>query len=134
MGFTPIKAPLKASDNRTGISLSLLVSKKAAVARLSVTARVQEEIFGGPIAGRRFEASVGRGQDEGRLLLVEKEGGALEARKSVAGSAMIRMVAWDLLPKDKRAGAEVRFLEAAQGGWLFLLPDWTRPSLVRRVA
>lgn len=127
MPFTDVAPPVE-TTNSTGISFSLSVGKKARTARISFNKQAQEEIFGGPIIGKKFFAKVGRGQDEGRLLIVQQDDGDLEAKAAMRGSASIRMKAWDLLPNDKRPAKSIELLEPSMGGFLFLLPSWARPT------
>lgn len=129
MAFTDV-APPETWTNKTGISFSLSApgKKKTATVRLSFTAVAQEEIFGGPIDGKRFFAKAGRAQDEGRLLLTEHDEGDLVAAKSMHGSANIKMKAWDLLPKSKRPAAAIDLVGPQEGGFVFQLPTWARPN------
>lgn len=127
MPFTDVSPP-EVVSSKTGISFSLSAGKKATVARVSFTAQAQEEIFGGSIAGKSFFAKVGRGADEGLLLIVQQKDGDLEAKSSMHGSASIKMKAWDLLPKDKRPAVQIECLRPEMGGFIFKLPPWAKPS------
>lgn len=127
MPFTDV-APPEVKPAGTGISFALAISKRTSAARMTFNLRAQEEIFGTPIAGRKCFAKVGRGTDEGKLLLVLQDDGDLELKSSMKGSASVRMKAWDLLPKDKRPAAPCTYVGRQEGGYLFKLPDFCRPS------
>ena len=127
MSFTDV-APPEINTAKTGVSFSLAVGKKASVARMSFTAAAQMEIFERSIIGDRCVAKVGRGADEGKLLLVMQDDGDLEFKASMHGSALIKVAPWDLLPKDKRPAGAVDLIGTGHGGLLFRLPPWTRPS------
>ena len=127
MPFTEI-APPEVKSNKSGISFSLSVAKKTSTARISITAAAQQELFGKSIVDAKFTAKVGRGADEGKLLLIEDPEGTLVAKSSMHGSAFIKMKAWDLLPKDKRPSQSIESLGSKDGGLLFELPRWASPS------
>lgn len=127
MPFTDI-APPESTSNKTGISMSLSERGKAQIVRISFVKEAQAELFGGPVAGKRFFAKVGRGAHEGQLLLTQHDDGDLEAKGSMHGSANIKMKAWDLLPKGKRPAVQIELMEPAMGGFLFKLPAWAKPS------
>lgn len=94
MPFTDI-APPEIRSSKSGISCSLADGKRGAagIFRISFTKAAQEQIFGGPIAGKRFFAKAGRGQDEGRLLLTPHEDGDLEALICTTDLAMQEIAA-----------------------------------------
>lgn len=130
MAFTDIAPPPAPKAAGTGISFGLSFTKGGtAKVRLTLTADVQKQLFGGPIAGKRFQAQAGRGQDEGRLRLVMVEDGTLEARESIKGTAFISMGAWDLLPKSKRPAAPCKVVDAPSNVEVILaLPAFCKPS------
>lgn len=120
----------------TGISISLRELKGGRQkVRITFSTKIQTLIFGGPMAGRRFDVQVGRGTDEGKLRIVEigdgevVENGEFTARPGVKGSASLFVGSWDLLPKGKRTAApcEVAFSPRA-GECILKLPAWCRPS------
>ena len=127
MSFTDVSSPVQ-KPVATGISLGVLKSKSSHTARMTFTATAQQEIFGGSIAGQHFSAQIGRGTDEGKLLLRQDERGGLVATASVKGSVFIRMKAWDLLPEKKVPAEPCELQDTRQDGLLFKLPSWTRPS------
>lgn len=130
MAFTDIAPPPAPKGPGTGISFGLTYSKAGtAKVRLTFTAAVQQELFGGPMAGKKFHAQAGRGQDEGRLRLVMVDDGPLEARESVKGSAFLNMAAWDLLPKSKRPAAPCKVVDTPSNvEVILLLPPFCKPS------
>jgi hypothetical protein len=128
MPFTaapPIPSPKPAG---TGVSFSIRVTKRASAAVLVLTDAVQKQLFDGPIAGRRAMVGVGRGSDEGKLLVTLHDDGAFEFRSSIKGSVYLKCGVWDLLPKDKRPAASVKILSASAEGVLLQLPTWAKPS------
>lgn len=127
MPFTNI-APPETATNKSGISFSLSIAKKTSTARISLTAAAQLELFGSSIIGEKFSAQVGRGADEGRLLIRRDGNGDLIAKQSMHGSASIKMKAWDLLPKSKMPAMSIETIGSHEGGLLFQLPPWASPS------
>lgn len=127
MSFTNALPPV-GNTIKTGISFGISARSRGVTARLTFTAQAQQEIFNRPIAGLAFRVQVGRGQDEGRLLLSLDENGELQARGGVRGSASIPMKAWDLLPQAKTPAAPCDLLEGRADGLLIKLPVWTCPS------
>ena len=85
-------------------------------------------MFGKSIIGEKFSAQVGRGADEGKLLLRRDGNGDLIAKPSMHGSASIKMKAWDLLPKSKMPAMSIEMIGSHEGGRLFQLPPWASPS------
>lgn len=127
MPFTDVSPP-EPTTSKTGISFGISEGKRTKTARITLTAQAQKEVFGGSIVGKRFCAKVGRGQDEGRLLLIQVDDGELEAKASMRGSASIKMKAWDLLPNGKVPSQACELIEPSMGGFVFQLPKWARPS------
>lgn len=129
MPFTDIAPPPAPASAGSGIGFSLRINKRNRTCRLTFRAEKQNQLFGGPIAGKKFSAQAGRGADEGLLRLVLDPNGDLEAKASMKGSAYITMSAWDLLPKDKRPAAEAEVKSSPSNVELILkLPSWAKPS------
>ena len=128
MPFTDIRPPqTAATTSGTGIGFSVSESRKGRrVARLTINATVQDELFGGPVLDKRFHAKIGRGQDVGRLLLVQHDEGDLIATKLMRGAVSIRMDVWDTLPNGKFPSQAVEVIGPDMGGFVFLLPKWAR--------
>jgi hypothetical protein len=128
MPFTaapPIPAPKTAG---TGVSFSIRVTKRAAAAMLVITEVVQKQLFDGPVAGRRAMIGIGRGSDEGKMLVTLHDEGTFEFRPSIKGSVYLKCGLWDLLPKDKRPAASCKVLTASPEGVLIQLPSFAKPS------
>lgn len=129
MPFTDIPALPAPPPPGTGISFGLQITRAGRKVRLTIRADLQEQLFGGPIEEKRFNAQVGRGADEGRLRLVMCDDGPLVARKGMRGSAFINMAGWDLLPNDKRPAAPAKIHSTPSNVEVILtLPDYCRPS------
>jgi hypothetical protein len=77
---------------------------------------------------KEFAIGVGRGVDEGRLLIHPVEQGGFKATRSFRDSAAIKIGAWDLLPKDKRPSQSGKVLRVTPEGVVIELPKWAMPS------
>jgi hypothetical protein len=130
MPFTDAPPPPGKPKIGTGISMSLQSLKGGRMkARITFSAEIQKTIFGGPIAGSKFQVRVGRGSDEGKLLVVRTEDGDFTASDGVKGSSSLTVGAWDLLPKSKRPAASVEVASRPSNFEVVLkLPEWCRPS------
>lgn len=128
MPFTaapPLPSPKPAG---TGVTFSIRVGKRTSAAQLVLTDAMQKQLFGGPLAGKRAMLGVGRGSDEGKLLVSLHEKGDFEFRASIKGAVYLKCGLWDLLPKDKRPAASCKVLTSSSEGVVIQLPSWARPS------
>lgn len=130
MPFTDAPVLPKPSGPGTGISMSMREMKGGRFkVRLTFTAAMQQQLWGGSIAGKRFSIRIGRGSDEGKLQVVPSKEGEFVASDGVKGSASFSVGAWDLLPKGQRPAAAVTVGSMGNHGIVELtLPAWCRPS------
>jgi hypothetical protein len=130
MPFTDARPVESKTPNGTGISMSLSEPKRGRqVVRLTFSSAVQVALFGGPIRDLRFDIGIGRGADEGKLRLVLVDDGEFVAGGGVAGSASIRITAWDLLPKSKMPSAAISIDHRPSNVEVILkLPSWAKPN------
>ncbi len=129
MPFTPAPAIAPPKPPGTGITCSLRISKRGRNSFwLIFTADAQKRLFGGSIIGKEVSVGIGRGSDEGKILVSFVEGGGFIAAASMHASAAIKVGAWDLLPNDKRPSQSGEVLSVAKEGVLIKLPKWACPS------
>jgi len=124
MSFTPaLPAPARPTGG-DGYNFSIRANKGGLVAVLFISAAAQERDFGGSLIGRRLAVSVGRGQDEGRLLLQLAPEGGIEATSALKGSVRLRLKPWDLLPRAAQKGGSCARAPHAGEGAVIILPRW----------
>lgn len=131
MTFTPAR-PFNPTPKPGGITFSSRL-RGSDRAELFMSLPAQQEHFGESINGWDFLLMIGRGEDEGKLLLrpiAENEeipSDAVRAHQSMKGSVRLVVAAWDLLGKETMKGAPCKALEFSDRGLLILLPDWCQP-------
>lgn len=129
MPFTPAPAVAPPKPAGTGISCSLRISKRGSnTFWLIFNQEAQQRLFGGSIVGRHVSVGIGRGSDEGKLLVAFVEDGGFEVSRSFRGAALIKVGAWDLLPKDKRPVGPGEVVTVSAEAIVIKLPKWARPS------
>ncbi len=128
MPFSDAPPPAAPAATGSGISFGLSVGKRRSSCRLTIRKAAQEKIFGADLTGKRAHVKVGRGADEGRLLIQIARDGEFEFRPSMHGSVMLTLGTWDLLPKDKRPAAECSLHSVNGSSVVLQLPSWTKPS------
>lgn len=126
MTWSKAKPPSQPGSNGTGISFGLR-GKKNLTAILILTEEFQMNNFGRSIVGESVAVHVGRGTDEGKVMVVPGEGD-LEAKASMRGAVALRMAPWDLLPKSQNKAERGHFVRMEGGGVVIQLPQWCRPS------
>lgn len=125
--------PVKPKLGHTGISFSSR-PRGSDRAELFLTAAAQQEHFGEYVSGCAFTVLVGRGDDEGKILLcpvpenAEIPPEAVTARNSLRDSVKIAIMAWDLLGPEKQAGKPCKPLDFTDRGLLIELPAWCQPA------
>jgi hypothetical protein len=136
MTFLPAR-PVKTAPKTTGISFSTR-NHQSERAEIFITAGAQQEHFGETIIGWHFKVLVGRGEDEGKLLLEPLAEGkdptpdAIKANKGIRSGAKIAVAVWDLLGPVKTAGMPCKVLDFSERGLLIELPDWCTPENRKR--
>ncbi|MCK5501447.1 MAG: hypothetical protein KAI82_09395, partial [Tritonibacter mobilis] len=83
----------------------------------------------------RLDVSVGRGADEGKLMLRVHKDGEFKFSASAKGSVYFKAAPWGDLPKDDRPSASCEITddptEDEKAGTItnvIELPDWAKPS------
>lgn len=125
--------PVKPKATKTGISFSSR-TRGSDRAEIFLTADAQQEHFGEYIKGWAFTVLIGRGDDEGKILLcpvpenAEIPREAVTARNSLRDGVKICIMAWDLLGPEKQAGKPCKPLDFTDRGLLIELPEWCQPA------
>lgn len=134
MSFVPHHPPT-AKPKSTGIMLSRTNSpRRGDLVTLSFRPDLQEHLFGGSIAGRRIEVLIGRGDDEGLLLLrALAEGRQLDRVAHVGrvlprGGGKIELRPWNLLGDHVAKSMPCRLEDIGERGAVIRLPDWCQPA------
>lgn len=61
---------------------------------LTLNARLQAQLFGGPIVGKRFRVELGQGADSDQLRVTPDDKGGFQAVKQPHGTARITLKPW----------------------------------------
>lgn len=90
---------------------------------LTLNARLQEQLFGGPVVGKRFRVELGQGPDSGQLRLTPDEKGGFQAVKQPHGTARITLNPWAAHLRSPQKSTRLECHWNGQGLDL-VLPDW----------
>ncbi|MEX0971501.1 MAG: hypothetical protein WD046_13770 [Paracoccaceae bacterium] len=130
MTFTPLK-PAQKSSAGIGIKASLSLHKDgSSVFRISLSEALQERYFGRSLIGAAIHVLLGRAADAGKLQLriagPDDAPGAIEVRKMMRGSVMIKCAGWRELGQTKQASTicPVVTYDIAAGTVELRLPEW----------
>lgn len=125
MSFVPINPPEKGVTG-TGISISLTVpAKSPAKVRLTISAQMQQKLFGASVEGKFFDVLVGTDAQEGQMLLRRNDNGLFQARSGIKDGVTIWLERWDLLPRAPRKGA-VDVYSDKNDELILKLPSWCK--------
>lgn len=129
MSFTaapPLPAP---KPSGTGVSVALFHSKRGGYVRFTITEDAQRRFFGDVIYSRSCAVQIGRGSDEGKVMINLVENGPFAfSDRGIKGSCSVKVGVWDLLPKDKRPAAACEVVHFTDATLTLKLPSWARPS------
>lgn len=130
MTFSPLK-PAQKLDAKNGIKASMRPRKDgSAIFSLSLAAALQERYFGRSLVGTGVHISLGRATDAGKLQIrvakMLSEPGAIEVRKMMRGSVIIKCEGWRELGTEKHDATicQVVTYDISAGTVELRLPDW----------
>lgn len=133
MSFSPAQPAPAPVPGGSGYTFGLRQTKAALTATLHISAAAQDRDFGRRLAPGFVAVGVGRGQDEGRLLLTPATEGVL-AKPAMKGSVCLRLKPWDLLPKEPKKSEACKVAGKTDCGVIIILPRWADGKDALRVA
>lgn len=104
--------------------LSMCKGRGGAVKRLlTLNGRLQDQLFGGPIIGKRFRVELGHAADSGQLRLTPDIKGAFVAVRQPHGTARLTLKPWAGHLSNPQKSTRLEFRWNGQGLDI-VLPDW----------
>lgn len=133
MTFVPAQPP-KTKSKATGVSFCSRL-RGSDTASIYLSAEFQTENFDESVIGWKFNVLIGRGENEGKLLLQPLPEGkdataaAVTASRIMKGTARISVRAWDLLGRDTVKSEPCRAGDFDPvKGLMIELPAWCQPE------
>lgn len=127
MPFETVLPPKKVPSG-TGISCSLRAARSGLTVCIFINEAAQIDLFGGLLANKKCRAGYGTGPDAGSLQIIFDKDGDLQFQSSVRGVAVLKLRAWQGLPKDRRPSVSIAVKEHDERKFVVQLPFWATPE------
>lgn len=90
---------------------------------LTLNRRLQEQLFGGSVVGKRFRVELGQGADTGQLRLTLDSKGPFQAVRQPHGTARLTLKPWASHLRERKKSTRLECHWNGQGLDL-VLPEW----------
>lgn len=127
MPFETVLPPKKFRSG-TGISCSLRAARSVSTVCIFINEAAQKDLFGGPVANRTCRVGYGTGPDAGLLQIIFDKDGDLQFTSGVRGTAVLKLRAWQGLPKDKRPSVSIAVKQNDERKLVLQMPFWATPE------
>lgn len=108
--------------------MSMQITKRSKKVRFTISAKAQEQYFGGLVAGKTCKVMIGGGDDEGLAQLRLEDQAQNTFSSSARGSAFISVGHWMALPNDARPAAACEVIDHSEGLITLRLPAWAKST------
>ena len=129
MSFTPAR-PIVAVKNPGQITARLSFVKAGGKVAIHLPAGEAARLFGDDPIGPGYAVSIGRGPDQGKILIGRvgaAKGGLFKKAGGIRGTSQIHFAAVDYMPKAKQASAPCSIVSFGAEGVILKLPEWATP-------